>query len=261
MTRYLKWCVAALAAALVSACGGGGGGGDLSSPTARCGSLGLSPKIYNGTECEYSPSSPVVPVLVQNRSGQIGLCSGTVLSPSRVLTAAHCLGADIRRVAVPVLLSDGTTADVLASSWAVHPEFATDADGFYNDAAVVTLSGPLPNPNMALLISQPAAVGQKVFLAGWGDPVYDIVAGNATLTVVSADHVGYTFTGTDSNTCRGDSGGPMYRTVNGRPGILGITSTGTATTCGDRDRALFTNVQSLKVLNFIRAQAPEVQVF
>ncbi|MCU0957293.1 MAG: trypsin-like serine protease [Hydrogenophaga sp.] len=262
MARSMKWCLAALVTVVLSACGGGGGGGDRpSSPSARCGTLGLTPKIVNGTECAYSPSSPVVPVLIQNRAGQVGLCSGTVLSPTRILTAAHCIAADTRRIGIPVLLSNGTTADVLASRWVLHPGFRVQSDGFYNDAAVVTLSGPLPNPNMALLISDPAAVGQSVFIAGWGEPVYDIVAGNATLSIVNSAHVGYAYSGRDSNTCRGDSGGPLYRNIGGRMGLLGITSTGTAPTCGANDLALFTNIQTPEVLNFIRAQAPEAQIF
>ncbi|MDV7401558.1 hypothetical protein RZS08_59620, partial [Arthrospira platensis SPKY1] len=50
----------------LSACGGGSDPVDdgASSPEVRCGTLGLTPKIFNGTECAESAASPVVPLVV-----------------------------------------------------------------------------------------------------------------------------------------------------------------------------------------------------
>ncbi|HMN92864.1 MAG TPA: trypsin-like serine protease [Hydrogenophaga sp.] len=263
----------------LSACGGGSDPVDdgASSPEVRCGTLGLTPKIFNGTECAESAGSPVVPLVIFASSfdPEAGLCSGTVLSPTRVLTAAHCIPNDAR--AVGVWGADGV---VWASGWVVHPDFREESTGFFNDAAVVTVTASLRNASMALLLGEPAAVGQSVFIAGWGrtdsagafafdvdpmDPtltnVGDVVVGNASLSFVNQDHLGFVFSGRNSDTCQGDSGGPLYRDMNGRKGLLGITSFGSTAICGGNGRSVYTNIQTPAVLDFILEHAPDAQTF
>ena len=51
-----------------------------------------SARIYNGIETTAYPA--VVTVGVLNRDGSGGLCSGTLIAPTVVLTAGHCLSFD-----------------------------------------------------------------------------------------------------------------------------------------------------------------------
>jgi len=252
-------CVAA--ALLLAACGGGGGGSVADpTPVEQCASIGVVPKILNGTECALPGQTPVVVFIATRRDGSALYCSGTLISPTRILTAAHCLPSEVTRVSTPVWQADGTARELRARTWAVHPEYQATSAGLLNDAAVITLANPLPAPPMPLLVSNPSAAGQRVFIAGWGGPDFDLAAGFAQLSIINDLHVGYVYNNKGANTCPGDSGGPMYRAVGGTYGVVGITSSGTVDGCGEGDQSLFTNIQTPKVLDFIRTHAPDAAV-
>jgi secreted trypsin-like serine protease len=253
-----KWISALAAVVAVTACGGGDGDSDtLPSAEALCGSIGLSPKVINGADCGQPERSPVILLSVLGAGSGAGLCSGTLIAPNKILTAAHCLPAGTRSVLAGRWTADGRVTGVRASSWAVHPNFRRSASAFENDVAVVVLSASLPNPTMGILLSEASAPGQPVFIAGWGAPGFELAVGYARLTRVTDINVGYTYAGILSNTCNGDSGGPAYRAVGGRQAVVGITSSGSVAGCGTGDNSLFTNVQSPSVIGFIRSRAPE----
>ncbi len=249
--------MSALAVALLAltACGGSDGDGGLPDAGALCGSIGLQPKITNGANCSTPDRSPVI-LLAVVRGGSVQTCSGVLLTPTQVLTAGHCLQRGTSRVAAGLWQADGTVVDVRAASWTAHPGFAEVESGFVNDVGVVNLSAPLPNPTMPLLVSQPSAPGDEVFLAGWGAPGFELAVGFARLTIVNPEQIGFVYSGALSNSCVGDSGGPAYRSVGGRQAVVGLTSSGTVPNCGPGDRSLFTNIQGPSVLGFIRAQVP-----
>lgn len=253
-----RW-IQGLGMALVLLLAGCGGGDGASVASTQCGSLGLSPKVLNGTNCATPERSPVVLLYVVNSAGAVAACSGTMISSDKILTAAHCVRGSIRRVVTPVWRADGSAGEMTASRWVAHPGFQWTADGFVNDVAVVFLPAALPNPTMPLLVSQPAAVGQSVFVAGWGGPGFQLAVGTVTLEIVSTTQLEHHYTGgAGSNTCGGDSGGPMYRQTGAGNGLIGITSFGTATSCGAEEFSFYTNLQSPAVQSFIRAQVPEV---
>ena len=247
MKRWISGLLACMAALALAACGGSDEDEAAASPQALCNSIGTQPKIVNGTACGQPEQSSVI--LLEITSGSSAArCSGTLITPTKVLTAAHCMPAGGGQV-----LAGG----VPASSWAVHPQFQRSASVLVNDVAVVFLSSALPNWTMGVLVSEPSAAGQSVFIAGWGEPGFDLVVGSATLGLVNEVSVGYTYNGNLANTCGGDSGGPAFRSVGGRSGVVGITSSGTVAGCGKGDQSLFTNVQGGAVINFIRSQAPD----
>ena len=263
MSRFLRGWWGAVAAAVVAvvlvACGGGGGD-SMPSAQSLCNSIGTQPKIYNGTACGQPEAASVI-LLQLATPGGVVTCSGTLITPTKVLTAAHCLPGGTSQVMAGAWGADGSLSGVPASGWTVHPGFQRTASVLVNDAAVVFLSSPLPNTTMGILLSQPSAKGQQVFIAGWGAPSFGLMVGAATLGLVNDNSVGYSFSGGGSNTCSGDSGGPAFRSVGGRSGVVGITSSGTAGDCGGKDQSLFTNVQGAAVIDFIRSQAPDAAYF
>ena len=258
MVQVFKGVAVVGCLAWLTACGGGSDEPALVMPDANtlCSSVGVKPKIVNGADCLQPESSPVVLVLSLNSEGQTQSCSGTMLTSTRILTAAHCMPTGTQRMAAVQWKADGSGSLVYAKTWVAHPGYTTEGEGLQNDAGVVTLNTGLSNPSMPLLVSAPSQKGNEVFIAGWGTPGQNLAVGYARITKVTEAHIGYVYNGQGSNTCTGDSGGPAYRSAGGPVGIVGITSSGSVDGCGDGDNSLFTNIQTPRVLDFIRAQAP-----
>lgn len=259
MTRWNHAVLASLAAVLLSACGGSDGGDEPVSLQSQCNSIGAQPKIVNGTPCGQPGQASVVALQIE-AGGDVLSCSGTLITPTKVLTAAHCVPAGTRRVLAGQLSPNGSVVGVRAANWVVHPQFTETPTGLFNDVAVLNLSAALPNQTMGILVSRNSAVGQTVFMAGWGLPAQDLAVGTAVLDFVDEQLVGYKFDGKLSDTCVGDSGGPVFRNVGGRAGVVGITSFGFAA-CGQAGDSRYTNTQGASVIGFIRSQAPDAAYF
>lgn len=248
----------------LTSCGGGGGSdsgsGGLS--TNQCSVIGLHPKIVNGTQCASESSSSVVSVsIISFADGTQGLCSGSMIAPNAVLTAAHCFSDNLSVVSVQV-----SGEDVTATKVYIHPGFHQDQtnQADFDDAAIVILSRSVSAPTLPIVTSRSVANGDTISIFGYGldgsnqDSAGVLRSGQAEVSAVTSNHITTIFHGDGSNTCEGDSGGPAVQTVNGRAGIVGLTSSGTVEGCGDGDQTLFTNVQGSGVLNFIRSVVPSV---
>lgn len=256
MNTIRKVLLGASLPVLMTACGGGGDGADLPTAQELCNSAGVSPKVVNGAACGQPERTAVVLLNVASASG-VSLCSGTMITPTKILTAAHCIPPGTRRVVAGVWSANGTVTGRNASRWAVHPQYQETSAALLNDVAVVVMPSPMPNPTMAVMANARSTPGQGVYLAGWGAPGFDLAVGFTTLSGVNDTSLRYTYNGKLSNTCVGDSGGPVYRLVDGRAAVVGITSSGTSSNCGDNETSLSTNVQGEAVMPFIRGQAPE----
>lgn len=160
-----------------------------------------------------------------------GRCSGVVLAPHLVLTAAHCVEAADGKYYVTGLAREGVRVDV--AEVARHPEFRkTDAD-----IALVKLVKPLPERFLpAFFQGRPLRAGDSVIVGGYGIAVAGKADARTTLRS-AALVVSHLWRGratvTDANTgdrnrlgpCNGDSGGPAF-TYRGMLTLVGIMSAG-----------------------------------
>jgi hypothetical protein len=190
--------------------------------------------------------------------GSVGSCGGTLVAPTRALTAAHCV-AGLTPAAVPVEIG-GTYHE--ATRIALHPGWRhrNGTSNFLDDVAVVEFEGPVSgvpfvtlggaDPGPALILGR-----GRAFAPGTGHSeaeMLDSTLRSAPLKTISDGACARAFKGYRGSTlerfdprmrcsidadgraplysgCNGDSGGPLWTGPATAPVQLGVVSWG-----GDR---------------------------
>jgi len=198
--------------------------------------------IINGTTDSGDPA--VVLVISQVPGSQVGnLCTGEIIAPHVVLTAAHCVDPNVVGSGAKFVVFTGTTLSSTAPTSdflgvaEVHFDTMFDASNPEggHDVGVVILKNPTaitPVPYNRTPLPQ-SMVGQAARLVGYG-----ITDGNDTMgtsagtrrqaptKLASFDAMLLNFEDMQHNICEGDSGGPAFMTIDGQERIVGVTSFG-----------------------------------
>jgi len=160
-------------------------------------------------------------------------CTGTVIAPRVVITAAHCLEGmtdDVEFFIGADANHPNQGRRVRAKSLHPHPHYGTN-DSY--DVGIMLLAedaGVTPVP-ARLQALDPSVIGKTATFVGYGLYEQNGEGGEKRSvqipwTEMNAFFIGYQVTG--KNTCNGDSGGPALMDLGNGIEVVGVTSYGDA---------------------------------
>ncbi len=199
-------------------------------------------EIIGGVVSGFDPS--VVMLFVDPARGAPFVCSGTVIAPFTVLTAAHCIPTGATFGLPSIHLGFGVTPSptIQASSWIADPQFSIDFLQNGHDIGIVHTAAPLPAPAAVRGVVNGAF---PVRLAGYGNDANGSGFGTKrTVTTTITQVFPRTFSNgrTGQQICHGDSGGPAFQSINGQEVLVGVASFTSPAGCfdgGTHDRVDF----------------------
>lgn len=208
---------------------------------------GTSTNIIGGTPVETDdPILRSTVGIVDLRRGAI-ICTGSLVTPNMVVTAAHCTTLNPRHLAIaftsiiPKTREEARATTLLpvvagktSPQW---PLLKRGQKGDWGDVAVLRFLGTVPEGySPAKILASPEALvnDEKVLIAGfgWTDGIKKTPTDVMRKTEVKIRDAAFSSTEVmfdqteGTGACHGDSGGPAFVKVDGELVLFGVTSRG-----------------------------------
>jgi trypsin len=221
--------------------------------------------VFHGTSASPGEYREAAFVFVEGDGGIVSTCGGTLVAPSKVLTAAHCVGAGDMYVALDLTdlaeIESGAAELHAVVATQVHPQWQGDIE---YDVAVLTLAQPSAVPPVRVVGLDETALwdsGSTGTIVGWGAtedaPSSDqlreaevVVDGSTCFGVTTVFCAG----DGDPSACQGDSGGPLLADSGDELVLVGVLVAGTSGECGGGFFDIYARIGSEPLQGWLRDQ-------
>ena len=179
------------------------------------------------------------PSIALARAG-VPFCSGTLVAPRVIVTAAHCLSDGAGNVQIVFASRAGSPGMVLdAAAQLVHPAY--DAITLDNDVAAITLAADAPIvPARLAPVTSTLTRGALVSLSGWAALRHETGAHalrEGLARVGDVEKGAFRTEPAPATACAGDSGGSVFDASAETPLLVGVISS-TDLRCVHHTRAI-----------------------
>ncbi|MBQ49182.1 MAG: hypothetical protein CMP10_17525 [Zetaproteobacteria bacterium] len=202
------------------------------------------PAIYGGQKTKAGDWDNTVAI---TKNGYI-YCSGTIIHPRLVITAAHCINGVNQMKGIHVYMGNGSSNRKVSPNYPVargfrNPKYGADNEWQF-DVAFLEMAEDLPiDPaKITSILYQPEEietllqVGKTSTIVGFGFREDDGVGEKyqAVLPMIALDDNEIHMGGQGLDSCNYDSGGPAFAQLpNGEWRFFGVVSRGLHANCGE----------------------------